>query len=120
MKQRDSCAEQARKARTDLVQVLARLTDPADVDAFLDDLCTPAEMEALADRWSVVPLLADGMSYRAVHEATGVSVTTVGRIARYLEGGAGGYRTALEHRTPGHPVEHAPGAEHPGVAPSHA
>ena len=51
-----------------------------------------------------------------MHEATGVSVTTVGRIARYLEGGAGGYRTALEH----HRAAEHPGAEHPGVAPSHA
>lgn len=111
MKQRDSCAEQALRARADLVQVLSRLTDPAAVDAFLDDLCTPAEMEALADRWSVVPLLADGLSYRAVHDATGVSVTTIGRIARYLEGGAGGYRAALEHHRP---------AGHPGMTPSRA
>lgn len=111
MKQRDSCAEQARRARADLVDVLARLSDPADVDAFLDDLCTPAELEALSDRWGVVPLLAEGMSYRQIHERTGVSVTTIGRVARHLEGGSGGYRAALEHRR---------GAEHPGVAPSHA
>jgi uncharacterized protein YerC len=27
---------------------------------------------------------------------TGVSVTTVGRVARFMELGAGGYRTALD------------------------
>jgi TrpR-related protein YerC/YecD len=97
MKQRENGARRAAAVRARLTEVLAALTDPADVDAFLDDLCTPAEIEALADRWSVVPLLAQGMSYRQVHEDTGVSVTTVGRIARCLEGGAGGYRAALEH-----------------------
>lgn len=85
------------QVRAALCAVLARLNSGPDVDAFLDDLCTPAEIEALADRWSVVPLLADGMSYRQIHDVTGVSVTTVGRIARCLEGGAGGYRAALEH-----------------------
>ena len=59
---------------------------------------TPAEREALTDRWAVVPLLAEGMSYRAIHEATGVSVTTVGRVARCVEDGAGGYLAALRHR----------------------
>lgn len=96
MKTRTS--EQGRdQTRAALVEVLSRLEGPAAVDAFLEDLCTPAEIEALADRWSVVPLLAEGMSYRQVHEVTGVSVTTVGRIARCLEAGAGGYRAALEH-----------------------
>ncbi|WP_298749166.1 YerC/YecD family TrpR-related protein [uncultured Serinicoccus sp.] len=101
MKQRDthgSAVATRARVRADLADVLAALRDPASVDAFLDDLCTPAEIEALADRWSVVPLLAEGMSYRQIHEVTGVSVTTVGRIARCVEGGAGGYRAALEHR----------------------
>lgn len=87
----------ARATREALAGVLARIDDPATMDAFLDDLCTPAELEALADRWSVVPLLAEGTPYRAIHERTGVSVTTIGRVARCLEHGAGGYRAALRH-----------------------
>lgn len=108
MKQRQGDITRASQTRADLAGVLAALRDPAQVDAFLEDLCTPAEIEALADRWSVVPLLADGLSYRQAHEATGVSVTTVGRIARCLEAGTGGYRAALEH--------HRPGGEHPRTA----
>ncbi len=79
----------------ELSTVLAALTDPADVEGFLVDLCTPAELEALADRWVVVPLLAEGLPYRTIHEQTGVSVTTVGRVARCLEHG-NGYRAALK------------------------
>jgi uncharacterized protein YerC len=44
----------------------------------------------------VVPLLVDGIAYREIHDRTGVSVTTIGRIARCLDLGAGGYRLAAE------------------------
>ena len=100
MKQRDGDVGRAPRVRSELAATLAGLTDPAAVDAFLDDLCTPAEIEALADRWSVVPLLAGGMPYRRIHELTGVSVTTIGRVARFLSDGFGGYATAVERTTP--------------------
>ncbi len=63
---------------------------------FLLDLCTPAELEALADRWRVIPYLIDGVPYREIHDLTGVSVTTIGRVARCLSFGNGGYRIAVE------------------------
>lgn len=77
-----------------LARAFAALTRPADVRAFLEDACTPAELESISDRWRVVPLLLDGMPYREIHDRTGVSVTTVGRVARTLERGAGGYDAA--------------------------
>jgi len=64
--------------------------------SFFRDLCTPAELQALADRWAVVGLLQQGVSYREIHKQTGVSVTTIGRVARYLTNGNGGYRLAAE------------------------
>lgn len=67
-----------------------------ELRCLLEDLCTPAELEAIADRWRVVPLLLEGIAYREIHERTGVSVTTIGRIARCLDLGAGGYRLAAE------------------------
>ena len=71
-----------------------------ELRAFLEDLCTPAELEAMADRWRVVPLLLEGLAYREIHDRTGVSVTTIGRIARCLDLGAGGYRLAAERVLP--------------------
>lgn len=94
---RRTTVDEAALAR--LCDVLAGLEDPEDVRNFLEDLCTPAELEALSDRWCVVPLLDQGVSYRQIHERTGVSVTTIGRVARHLEGGAGGYRAALRTQT---------------------
>lgn len=79
-----------------LARAFAALERPQDVQAFLRDLCTPAELEAMADRWRVVPLLRKGVPYREIYDLTGVSVTTIGRVARALEHGAGGYAVAIE------------------------
>ena len=83
-----------------LAKAFAALDEPADVRAFLEDLCTPAELEAMADRWRVVPLLLEGVPYRDIHERTLVSVTTIGRVARSLERGAGGYAEAAKRQHP--------------------
>ena len=83
-----------------LARALAALDRPQDVQAFLRDLCTPAELEAMADRWRVVPLLLQGLPYREIHDRTLVSVTTIGRVARTLEHGAGGYAAAVKRQYP--------------------
>ena len=83
-----------------LAQALATLKTPEELTAFLRDLCTPAELEAMVDRWRVVPLLRDGVPYREIHERTGVSVTTTGRVARTLEQGHGGYAVAIDRLAP--------------------
>jgi TrpR-related protein YerC/YecD len=62
---------------------------------FFHDLCTPAELEAMADRWVVAEFLGRNLPYREIHRLTGVSVTTIGRVARYLNAGHGGYQGAL-------------------------
>ena len=54
-----------------------------EVRAFLRDLCTPTELQAMADRWAVVEPLERGLSYRDIHKLTGVSLTTIGRVARF-------------------------------------
>ena len=78
-----------------LYQAILTLKTVEECRAFFRDLCTPAELEAMADRWAVVEWLERGTPYREIHKATGVSVTTIGRVARCLELGSGGYRLAL-------------------------
>lgn len=87
---------QEKAAEEELYTALLGLDTVAEYRAFFQDLCTPAELQAMKDRWAVVEALADGLTYRAIHDKTGVSVTTIGRVARCLNGGAGGYRTALQ------------------------
>jgi len=88
-----------------LADALLAMQDRAQMRALLTDLCTPSEIEALADRWQVVAPLLEGVPYRDIHERTGVSVTTIGRVARCLTHGAGGYLHAASalglHRHPG-------------------
>ena len=64
----------------------------------LTDLCTPAEIRTLAERWHVARLLDNsGLSYRDIHEATGVSTTTIVRVARFLrQEKHQGYRAAID------------------------
>jgi len=40
--------------------------------------------------------LRRGLPYRQIHQQTGVSVTTIGRVARYLAQGHGGYALAAQ------------------------
>lgn len=77
-----------------LCEAFLSLRTVDEMRQFLDDLCTPAEREAMRDRWCVVPHLLAGEPYREIHEHTAVSITTIGRVARCLDQGAGGYRIA--------------------------
>jgi len=77
-----------------LYQAVLTLRSSEECRDFFRDLCTPAELQALADRWAVVGLLQQGLPYREIHRVTGVSVTTIGRVARYLAAGNGGYALA--------------------------
>ena len=79
-----------------LATALLTLRSAGECRAFLHDLCTPAELQAMADRWAVVRDLGRGLSYREIHGRTGVSVTTIGRVARYLAQGNGGYALAAK------------------------
>ena len=67
-----------------------------EVAAFLRDLCTPAEIEALSHRLQVARLLAQGLPYATVAERVGASTTTVTRVAQWLRRGEGGYGIVLE------------------------
>ncbi len=93
---RHDSASQQTAAEDALFRALISLRSLDECRNFFRDLCTPAELQALVDRWQVVELLEQGLTYRRIHDLTGVSVTTVGRVARFLTDGFGGYRTAID------------------------
>ncbi len=78
-------------ALLDLMRAISLLNNEEEALNFFTDLCTPAELESMADRWQVIPLLRQGIPYRSIHDQTGVSVTTITRVARCLSFGTGGY-----------------------------
>ncbi len=104
---RQDSESQQSAAEDALFRAIISLRTADEARNFFRDLCTPAEMQALVDRWQVVELLEQGLTYRKIHDLTAVSVTTIGRVARFLTDGFGGYRTAID-RTAGHdtPTSH--------------
>src|SRR5262245_9043668 len=84
---------------TELFDAIARLESTDEVAIFSRDLCTLAELEAMAHRWAVVRLLELGLPYVEIAQRTGASTTTVTRVAHWLRHGEGGYRLALDRLT---------------------
>jgi TrpR-related protein YerC/YecD len=82
----------------DLFQALLQLENIEECERFLADLCTPAELLSMADRWRAAQLLSQGVPYRSIYEKTGVSTATVTRVARALTYGEGGYQMILDRK----------------------
>ena len=61
----------------------------------LDDLCTIAEVQALAQRIAVARMLRGGATYQEIVKQTGASTATISRVNRCLMYGADGYVQAL-------------------------
>ncbi|MFT4060210.1 MAG: YerC/YecD family TrpR-related protein [Legionella sp.] len=84
----------------ELMHAISLIENQEEAMRFFTDLCTPAELEAMADRWQVVPMVRLGIPYRTIHERTGVSVATITRIARCINLGEGGYSLIADRLDP--------------------
>ena len=81
---------------TELFEALRSLKSRQELEAFLRDLCTLGELEAMAHRWQVARLVEQGLPYTEIAEKTGASTATVTRVAHWLNHGEDGYRTAID------------------------
>jgi TrpR-related protein YerC/YecD len=70
---------------------------------FFNDICTPTEIREITERWNIVQLLATTeMSQLAISKKLNCSVTTVTRVARFLNDEKnGGYISVLKKLYPG-------------------
>lgn len=84
----------------ELMHAISLVENQEEATLFFTDLCTPAELEAMADRWQVVPMVRLGIPYRTIHDRTGVSVATITRIARCINFGEGGYSLIADRLDP--------------------
>lgn len=91
---------QAADNRVALYDALLSLKTREEIDAYLSDLCTPAELRAFAERWAVARLLdKKALTYREIAVQAGASPTTVVRVARFLrEMQHQGYRLVLDRQ----------------------
>ncbi len=83
-----------------LCKALLLLKTEKETYNFLKDLCTPAELNAIAERWQICQCLNEGLSYREIHAQMGSSLTTISRVARFLKDEPyKGYSVLLERLT---------------------
>ena len=83
------------KTENELFKAILTIDSIEECKNFFYDLCTPSEIEEFSTRWLIVKLLSKKKPYRQIALETGVSTTTVGRVARYMKYGHNGYNTIL-------------------------
>lgn len=89
--------EKIRNESTDrLFRAILLLEDVDECYRFFEDICTIAEIKALAQRLEVAKMLRGKKTYTEICEATGASTATISRVNRSLIYGADGYRSILD------------------------
>lgn len=78
-----------------LYDALLSLKTREESAAFLRDLCTVSELEALSERLAIAERVSKDESYLSIASDLGASTTTVTRVAHWLNHGMGGYRAVL-------------------------
>ena len=78
-----------------LFEAILALKDQEECRAFFQDLCTVAELKAMAQRLEVAQLLDQGLIYNDILQRTGASSAPIRRVNRALQYGADGYKTVL-------------------------
>ncbi len=78
-----------------LCEVLAKIDDPKQVAALLEDLCTYNEIDQISQRIECAKLLLEGNTYSKIIAETEISSATLSRISRCIQHGSGGYSQVL-------------------------
>ena len=78
--------------------LLDRITKlaPQDAEAFLQDLCTYAEIENMAQRLYSAKMILDGKTYNQIMDETQISTATLSRVSSCVKHGGGGYKKIIE------------------------
>ena len=72
-----------------LYRLIAETTDPEDIRALFDDLCTRKEVENMAERIFAAKLLMEGNTYNQVIAQANISSATLSRVSRCVQYGKG-------------------------------
>ncbi|OHB18912.1 MAG: hypothetical protein A2666_05475 [Parcubacteria group bacterium RIFCSPHIGHO2_01_FULL_47_10b] len=78
-----------------LIQAILALKTSDEAERFLRDLMTEKEIEEFAKRLKAAEMLTEKVPYSVIVNKTGLSSTTVARVAKWLKGSQGGYRTVI-------------------------
>lgn len=83
------------KKTDNLFKAFLSLKSIEEAELFFRDLCTIEEIKDMSERWEIVRLLKNGLTYRDIAEQLRISTTTVSRVALWLDNGSGGYNLIL-------------------------
>ena len=72
-----------------LYQLIAQISDPEDIRALFDDLCTRKEIANMAERVHAARLLLEGNTYSQVMAQADISSATLSRVSRCVQYGSG-------------------------------
>lgn len=78
-----------------LFEAILSLENVEECYCFFEDICTIAELKAMAQRLEVAKMLVQDQTYTCVAERTGASTATISRVKRALYYGADGYKLVL-------------------------
>ncbi len=79
-----------------LIEAILLLQNIDECYSFFEDICTIAEIKALAQRLEVARMLRQKKVYTEISEKTGASTATISRVNRSLNYGADGYTLILD------------------------
>lgn len=79
-----------------LFEAILLLENEEDCYRFFEDICTIAELKALAQRLEVAKMLEQDVTYGSIAEQTGASTATISRVKKSLNYGADGYKAVLQ------------------------
>jgi TrpR-related protein YerC/YecD len=80
----------------ELCDALLALRTRDEAAAFLRDICSLSELEALSHRLATAQMLEAGLPYTRIASELHGSTATVTRVAHWLNHGEGGYRLVLD------------------------
>ena len=83
------------EAADHLFEAILSLESMEECYRFFEDVCTAAEIVAMAQRVEVAKMLLDNYTYQDIATLTGVSSATISRVKRSLMYGADGYQRTL-------------------------
>ncbi len=63
---------------------------------FFSDVCTPKEIDTIAQRYTVATMLKEGKVYNEIVRSTGASTATVSRVKRSMGVEDNGYKIVFE------------------------
>ncbi len=79
-----------------LFNAILALKTQDEAKRFFRDLLTEAEIVEFAKRFQAAQMLENNIPYSTIEKQTGLSSTTVARVAKWLNRGMGGYKLILE------------------------